>query len=241
MARLDYSSLALFFIIFIMTIEAISSAIYNNIVSGLSGITANPKISIEQLQDEVIAEKNNLLRSHLQKGLLNLDELSLAINCIEVSCDYMSKCCNLPNVGEKALHFEIPPIVYINGINTIRFIGSIDRKIKYNVYTDESYRFHQYKKRGANSPYVYIDTAINSNGNMDGYIFNLPYVKYISIIALFQDPRKLLEWDCCKSGGDSYLDLGILSETIIDNLTKRYIYFYRQAALPVTPNDQQPR
>lgn len=129
-----------------MTIEQISSAIYNNVVTGLAGITSNPKISIEQLQDEVVAEKNQIMREFLLKGVLSLEELFLAINCIEVSCDYMSKCCEL-QVGEKALHFEIPPIVYLSGIDTIRFVGSIDRNTKYNVYTDEAYRFHKHRRR----------------------------------------------------------------------------------------------
>lgn len=180
-----------------MTIDQISSAIYLNVVTGLAGINSNPKISIDQITDEVVAERNLLIRDYLLKGVISLNELYLAINCVEVNCENMSKCClnnsDLLNVGEKAFHFEIPPIIYLNGIDTIKFVGSIDRKIKYNVYTDESYRYHIYRKRGADSPYVYIDTAINSNGNMDGYIFNIPNVKYISIIALFQDPRKLLE------------------------------------------------
>lgn len=223
-----------------MTIEAISSAVYNNVVTGLAGISSNPKISIEQLQDEVVAEKNQIMREFLLKGVLSLEELFLAINCIEVSCDYMSKCCEL-QVGEKALHFEIPPIIYLNGVDTIRFIGSIDRNAKYNVYTDESYRFHKYRKRGAEHPYVYIDTAINSNGNMDGYIFNVPFVKYISIIALFQDPRKLLEWDCCSENPESYLDCGILSDEIIKRMTEKYIRWYKQLASPVTNNDQMPK
>lgn len=175
-----------------MTIEQIASAVYNNTATGLAGITSNPKISVEQLQDEVVAERNQIMREFLLKGILTLDELFLAINCIEVDCDYMSKCCDL-QVGEKALHFEIPPIIYINGIDTIRFVGSIDRHTRYNIYTDETYRFHKYRKNKPGSPYVYIDTAINSNGNMDGYIFNVPFVKYISVIALFLDPRKLLE------------------------------------------------
>lgn len=223
-----------------MTIEAISSAVYNNVVTGLAGISSNPKISIEQLQDEVVAEKNQIMREFLLKGVLSLEELFLAINCIEVSCDYMSKCCEL-QAGEKALHFEIPPIIYLNGVDTIRFIGSIDRNTKYNVYTDESYRFHKYRKRGANHPYVYIDTAINSNGNMDGYIFNVPFVKYISVIALFQDPRRLLEWDCCSENPESYLDCGILSDEIIKRMTEKYLRWYRSLAAPVTNNDQMPK
>lgn len=223
-----------------MTIEAIASAVYNNTVTGLAGITSNPKISVEQLQDEVVAERNQIMREFLLKGILNLDELFLAINCIEVDCDYMSKCCNL-QVGEKALHFEIPPIIYINGIDTIRFVGSIDRHTRYNVYTDETYRFHKYRKNKPGSPYVYIDTAINSNGNMDGYIFNVPFVKYISVIALFLDPRKLLEWDCCSENPEVYLDCGILSDEIIRRLTEKYIRWYRSFETPITPNTQQPK
>ena len=220
-----------------MTIEQIASAVYNNTVTGLAGITSNPKISVEQLQDEVVAERNQIMREFLLKGILTLDELFLAINCIEVDCDYMSKCCNL-QVGEKALHFEIPPIIYINGIDTIRFVGSIDRHTR---YTDETYRFHKYRKNKPGSPYVYIDTAINSNGNMDGYIFNVPFVKYISVIALFLDPRKLLEWDCCSENPEVYLDCGILSDEIIKRMTEKYIRWYRQLATPVTPNDQTPK
>lgn len=45
-----------------MTIEAIASAVYNNTVTGLAGITSNPKISVEQLQDEVVAERNQIMR-----------------------------------------------------------------------------------------------------------------------------------------------------------------------------------
>lgn len=223
-----------------MTIEQIASAVYNNTVTGLAGITSNPKISVEQLQDEVVAERNQIMREFLLKGILTLDELFLAINCIEVDCDYMSKCCDL-QVGEKALHFEIPPIIYINGIDTIRFVGSIDRHTRYNIYTDESYRFHKYRKNKPGSPYVYIDTAINSNGNMDGYIFNVPFVKYISVIALFLDPRKLLEWDCCSENPEVYLDCGILSDEIIRRLTEKYIRWYRSFETPITPNTQQPK
>ena len=222
-----------------MTIEAISSAIYNHIVAGLTGITANPKISLEQLQDEVVAERNQVLREFLIKGILSMEEMMLAINCVEVDCEPMSKCCELP-YGEKALHFEIPPIFYISGIETIKFIGSIDRNTSYTVYTDQSYKFHKHKKSGANKPYVYVDTTVNSNGNMDCYIFNAPLAKYIAVVALFQDPRRLLEWDCC-SGDESYLDCGILSDEIMKRLTAKYIQWYRQLASPQTPNDQVPK
>lgn len=211
----------------------------NHVYSGTSGLNSNLKISHEQLMDEVVAERNIILKEYLLKGIMNFQEMFSSINCVEVNCDYMSKCCQLP-LGEKALHFEIPPIMYINGVNTIKFIGSIDRKFKYIVYTDDSYRFHSYKKRGANKPYVYVDTAVNSNGNLDCYIFNAPMVKYISVVALFQDPRKLMEWDCCNENPDSYLDCGILSDEIIRRLSEKYLRWYRQNQVPTLPNNQMP-
>ena len=219
----------------------IASAIMNHVYSGTSGLNSNLKISHEQLMDEVVAERNIILKEYLLKGILNFQEMFSAINCVEVNCENMSKCsCILGDLGAKALHFEIPPIMYINGVDTIKFIGSIDRKFKYIVYTDDSYRFHSYKKRGANKPYVYVDTAINSNGNLDCYIFNAPMVKYISVVALFQDPRKLMEWDCCNENIDSYLDCGILTDEIIKRLSEKYLRWYRQNQVPTLPNNQMP-
>lgn len=213
----------------------------NHVYSGTSGLNSNLKISHEQLMDEVVAERNIILKEYLLKGILNFQEMFSAINCVEVNCENMSKCsCILGDLGAKALHFEIPPIMYINGVDTIKFIGSIDRKFKYIVYTDDSYRFHSYKKRGANKPYVYVDTAINSNGNLDCYIFNAPMVKYISVVALFQDPRKLMEWDCCNENIDSYLDCGILTDEIIKRLSEKYLRWYRQNQVPTLPNNQMP-
>ena len=222
-----------------MTIEAISSAIYNDVVSGLRGLTSNPTISMEQLQDEVVAERNTIIKEYLLKGIITLEDLYLAINCIEVDCDYMSKCCNLP-VGKKALHFEIPATLNLGAVNTIKFIGSIDRQVSYAVYTDESYKFHEYRKRSNQSPYVYVDPTINNNGNLDCYVFNAPYAKYLSVVALFKDPRKVIEWDCC-SDLDVYLDCGLISTEIQKRLTEKKLRYYRQALAPVLPNDQVPK
>jgi len=37
-------------------VEKLASAIYNDIVGGLVGITSTPNLSIEQLQDDVVDE-----------------------------------------------------------------------------------------------------------------------------------------------------------------------------------------
>lgn len=45
-----------------MTINAISSAIYNDIMSGLVNITSDPDISLEQLEDEVVEERQAVIK-----------------------------------------------------------------------------------------------------------------------------------------------------------------------------------
>ena len=205
-----------------MTIEMIASAIMNHVYNGTAGLNSNMKISHEQLLDEVVAERNIVLKEYILKGIVNLQDLYLSINCVPVSCDYMSKCCDI-QFGEKALHFEIPQLMNVIGSNSIKFIGSVDRSISYKVYTDDSYRFHKYKIRGGDKPYVYIDQTVNANGNLDGYIFNMPFTKMISVVALFSDPRDVLEFDCCSGDADKYLECGVLSDEIIKRLTEKYI------------------
>ena len=45
-----------------MELSRISSAIYNDIVSGLAGMNANPAISMEQLEDEVIEMRHTVVK-----------------------------------------------------------------------------------------------------------------------------------------------------------------------------------
>lgn len=222
-----------------MNVKQIASAVLSHIYDGLKGAVANIAVSQEQLEDEVVAERNTIIKEYLIKGVANLQEVYSAINCVEVQCASMSKCCELGDLGQKALHFEIPPVLLLSGVSTIKFIGSIDQKEKYQVYTNNDYKYHQYKKRGANKPYVYLDTTVNSNGMIDGYIFNAPLVKMISVVAVFLDPRKLVEFNCC-ADEEIVTDCGIISNDIVHRLTQKYAMWYRQNVLPPIPNTQSP-
>ena len=222
-----------------MNVKQIASAVLSHIYDGLKGAVANIAVSQEQLEDEVVAERNTIIKEYLIKGVANLQEVYSAINCVEVQCASMSKCCELGDLGQKALHFEIPPVLLLSGVSTIKFIGSIDQKEKYQVYTNNDYKYHKYKKRGANKPYVYLDTTVNSNGMIDGYIFNAPLVKMISVVAVFLDPRKLVEFNCC-ADEEIVTDCGIISNDIVHRLTQKYAMWYRQNVIPPIPNTQSP-
>ena len=222
-----------------MNVKQIASAVLSHIYDGLKGAVANIAVSQEQLEDEVIAERNTIIKEYLLKNITGLQEVYSSIDCVEVSCASMSKCCEFGDLGQKALHFEIPPVLLLNGVSTVKFVGSIDRTEKYQVYTNNDYKYHQYKKRGANKPYVYLDTTVNKNGMIDGYIFNAPFVKVISVVAVFLDPRKLINFDCC-TDEDTVTDCGIISNDIIHRLTQKYAMWYRQNILPPVPNTQSP-
>ena len=205
-----------------MNVKQIASAVLSHIYDGLKGAVANIAVSQEQLEDEVVAERNTVLKEYLIKGAVSLNEMYSAIECVEVNCESMSKCCELSDVGQKAIHFEIPPILAMDGLPTVKFIGSIDRTVKYQVYTNNDYKYHKYRKRGADKPYVYLDTTINSNGMIDGYIFNAPLVKMISVVAIFLDPRQLVQFSCC-GDEDIVTDCGIISNDIIHRLSQKYM------------------
>ena len=61
-----------------MTIEAIASAVYNNTVTGLAGITSNPKISVEQLQDKSVVEQQMHLSETKINALINSGAMAIS-------------------------------------------------------------------------------------------------------------------------------------------------------------------
>lgn len=224
-----------------MTIDEITSAVYNDVVSGLVGIHANPTISMEQLADEVVAERERVILEWWKKGILQKGDLLTAINCINVDCNDPTKCCNnAAGVSEK--HFEIPQTIAGLGADAIFWVGSADRQQQFSVYySPVQASYHKYRKRYRNRPYVYIERTPNKNGMYDGWIFNLPYVKTISVVGIFRDPRQLERMGCDGNCDNNGGDFGSVTMEVKDRLTKSKLYFYRQALQTPHRNDQTPR
>lgn len=209
-----------------MTLDNITSAIYNDLNSGLSGMTANPTISYQQLEDEVVEMRQTVIKEFYIKNLLNSTDLLKAINCVEVDCKDQKKCCNSDSKST-ALHFEIPQLLDGIGDDAIYYLGSADRHQMYSVYFEPAImKFYEYRMRGKDTPYVYIEKTPNKNNMFDGWIFNAPYVKRISIIGIFKDLRQLKEFNCCND--PEYLDFGFISQEVKNRLTKQKFQYYKQ-------------
>lgn len=135
-------------------------------------------------------------------------------------------------------HFEIPQILNDYGSLSIDYIGSTDRQLPFIFYTSSTaYRYHKYRKRGKNKPYVWIDTTPNENGMYDCFVFNAPLLSSVSITAIFKDLRQLENYSCCVDLQDD--NMTFINNEIKKRLTEKKIRYYRQLAAPTLSNDQQ--
>ena len=221
-------------------IEKLTSAIYNDIISGLSGITSNPAISMEQLEDDVVDERLQIIKEYSLKNLIPKRDLLLSINCIDLDCKSLDKCpCGSQTWSPPVAHFEIPQIVNDLASQSVEYLGSIDRLVQFKVYTSTSWRYHKYLRRGADKPFAYIETVPNENNFYDVWVYNVPLLKKASIIAIFKDPRQLRSFDCCQ--GEEIDNHSFLSNEIKRRLVEKKLRPYRQLLQVPQPNNQVPR
>jgi hypothetical protein len=73
----------------------------------------------------------------------------------------------------------------------------------------------------------------------DCWVFNVPLLKKVSIIAIFKDPRQLEDYSCC--AGDDLENYSFISTEIKKRLTEKKIRYYKSFYQPVTPNTLEPK
>ncbi len=227
-----------------MYIEKLASQIRNDVVSGLRGYHQNLSMNMEQLQDEIVACRLEILQQYFLKGIFPIKDLLIAINCIDVDCKSLERCrCREINPDDTIVaHFEIPQIISFYGKAALEYVGSTDRANSFQIITSLSeLENRKYRKRGSNRPYVWIDYSPNENGMLDCFIFNAPYLEQISVVGVFKDPRQLNRYNCCNTdeliGPD--VNMSFVDQLVKDKLTKEKLYYYRQMAASRLPNDQQ--
>lgn len=230
-----------------MYIEKLVSAIYNDIVAGLKGYHTNLALNKDQLADEIVACRLAIVEELFLKGRLPIKDMLTAINCIDIDCSSLDRCpCNKEDNGEQVQHFEIPQVIYNFGKQAIEYIGSTDRRLKFNiVHSLSELQNKKYRRRGKDKPYVWIDYAPNKNGMLDCFVFNAPLLRQVSVVAAFKDPRQLDRYSCCQdpkeneslTGPDD--NMTFVTQLVKDKLTKEKLYYYRQVAPYPEPNNQE--
>lgn len=221
-----------------MYIQKLASAVKNNVLSGLQGLHVNSSMSDELLEDTVVNTRLSLLKQYHLKGALSPKDLYVSINCIPVECKNIERCPKcLEYCGTPTAWFEIPQLADL-GSMSIEYLGSIDRQIPFNYFTNHhAIRNHQFKKRGKKKPYVWIDSTPNDNGMYDCFVFNAPLLNQVSITAIFKDPRQLENYGCCVDLSDN--NLSYLDSEIINAASKEFLQYYRQLRMQPMPNNQE--
>ena len=227
-----------------MYIEKLASQIINDVVSGLRGYHSNLALNRDQLGDEIVACRLEILHQYFLKGIIPVKDLLIAINCVNVDCESLERCgCREHNEDDTLVaHFQIPQVISYYGKDAIEYIGSTDRRNKFQVITSlTELENRKYKKRGKNKPYVWIDTAPNAEGMLDCFIFNAPFLEQVSVVGVFKDPRQLSRYNCCNTDELNGPDINpsFVDQLVKDKLTKEKLYYYRQMAVQKLPNDQQ--
>ncbi len=106
--------------------EKLSSAIYNDIMSGLRGYSSTPTMSLEQLEDDCVDERLQIIKEYFIKGLVPKKDLLMTIPCIEVDCKNIERCrCNASPCDTLTAHFEIPQLLTEFGEDGIEYIGDM--------------------------------------------------------------------------------------------------------------------
>lgn len=221
-----------------MIFKKLASAIYNDVVSGLRGYHTSVSISLEQLEDDIVDERLQIIKEYSLKGILPKNDLLLSINCINVDCKDLERC-RCKNDEDKTMirHFEIPQILNDFGDQAIDYIGTTDRQYPFIVYTSSiQQNYHKYRRRGQKKPYVWIDTTPNEHGMYDCFIFNAPLIEQVSVVAIFKDPRQLERYGCCQPLDDD--NFSFINNEIKKRLTEKKVRYYRQLAATLQPNDQ---
>lgn len=228
-------------LLFLYMYSKLASAIINDVYSGLAGLHHNISMSAEQLEDEIVATRLQIIKEYQLKGILPLNDLLLAINCVPVDCKDLERCpiCK-KGVKTPNAHFEIPQIINDFGTSAIAYIGSVDRQNAFTVYISPDFtnQYQQYRRRGKGKPYVFIDPTPNEHNMYDCYIFNAPLLKMVSVVAIFKDPRQVEEYSCCGEM-DVMENMTFIDTEVKNRLVDLKINYYRRLHAPNLPNDQQ--
>ena len=233
------------------TIRRLADIISNDVRSGLRGYHQNMSMSIEQLEEEIVLMRLQIMKEYMMQGALPIQDLLMSVNCIPVDCESLDKCgCNSQTCGSDPIaHFQIPQLLFDFGLKKeIYYVGTTDKQNPFIVYTkpfDVLSTIQKYRKRGKNRPWVYIDITPNQEGLLDCYIFEAPLIKQVSVIGIFKDPRQLEDFQCnCDDPSQDRAtqmdnNFNFIDNIVKERLTKQKLYYYKQFSAPLLPNDQR--
>jgi hypothetical protein len=223
-----------------MTLSEMASTIKNHVVDGLNGISSG-SFSISQLEDEILLATSAVVVKLSTQGLLDISKLAQRVDGIRIECKDLSSNCQVESEIE-APHLLIPNVNRLIS-EPILYLGTVDGSMSFKVYYDRDYRFHKHRLATAKKPFAWVSTTADADGMHDVFLFNLGrynQLKFVSIDAIFDNPYDLLKTPYFEqfSSAEFYAPSYVQVE-VIDNITQKYVNYYRQLHMSQKPNTQQ--
>jgi hypothetical protein len=207
-------------------------AVKNNLEAGMK-TTANYNFSLEHLRHEVIAERNAITKQLETQQVLDPKELVQEINCIQLDTKDFGLCKNI-STKNPSLHFTVPVYNYLD------YLGNPQGDRPFKVYTNDGQIYNKYRdSRLSKRPFVRFRLH---EGVMHGFVFNAPTFdfEYISIRAVFENPREVNQYTCCTYNPDEtrFPAPDYIVQQIITNITGRWARDMFKFRGYNPPNDQ---
>lgn len=221
-----------------MTYEQLASAIKNNVSDGLKSPNQF-SYSIEQLIDEALLLRARIIYEKSTTYKVNSKYFTQKISKISLSCEKLNGPCSVP-IDDIEMSFKIPKPADTAKDDAISFIGPIDNSASFKIYYDDMYRFHSYRSRTAHKPFVFVDLAFeDDDGRVYAYLMNASKykeIKYLTIRGVFANPKLASVFPNFYE--DEFAAPYDVQSHIIDQMTQKYISYYRQLNMPPQPNTQ---
>lgn len=220
-----------------MTINEMASAIRNHIKDGLSGAVANYSYSIEQLQEEIILMRNKLLMERSRQGKVNLKQYYQTMPGVILEPADISASPVLKSF-KRALGFTIPRVLStVNDDYEVILAYTLDNERSFKIYRTTDYRDHKYRLKTKRAPFIYLDTSIDGQGMIKGWLMNTTSyetIRSITLQGVFTNPL-----DVPGFGLDTEFPGTMESQNdIIAALTAQYVQYYRGMNIAPQPNTQ---
>lgn len=227
-----------------MTIEDLGSTIRNRMHDGLKGEIKNVSYSVNQLISEAFLLRSRLIYEESKKGKKDFTAFYQTFDSVPIKEIDISVNSNIKS-GICTSYIEFPSIASTLTDIAIEYIGlnnkDIDAK-SFTLYYDDRFKTHQNKLRISKKTFVYVDTDVDSNGLIKGFLYNLKAFKdekYLSVRGIFDNPMVFLDEDCCTEFiKDEFPAPGWMQDIIIERLTMVMVEQYRKMNIPEFSNKQ---
>lgn len=208
-----------------LSLNAIADIIINSVYSGTKGV-ANISLSKDQVKDEINLARNRMILDLHRKYALETEGLYQDITCLKATKKDIRQACPVDDTAQKehkVLAVEIPRLLHIPRMNPIKYLGNSNRQVEWKYFWGNDFIYRQYDKYAKNAPVAWVN-------NTTIWLINPPdfLKKQITIQAIFENPRDLVEYNCCKaSDNDPYPVPPTIVDMITGKLINDYLRYYR--------------